>query len=779
MTQENNHTPHVDPVIAAAQPEKMRLSAVWTMAGARRLIARLRDIMARNALAQHKLQDIVSLIGHEMQAEVCSCYIMRAGEVLELFATIGLNQTAVHRTRLRVGEGLVGKIAATGQPLHIADAPSHPDFVFKPETGEEPYHSFCGVPLLRDGHVRGVLVIQNKTHRSYIDDEIEALQTVAMVVAELLSTAELVDPGEINAAADAMILPQRLNGKGLSAGIGIGSAWLHRPQLNISQMVAENPQAELTRLEIAIKAMIQDIDQIIEFSSHAGSGVHRDILETYKMFAQDRGWLNRIREAILQGLTAEAAVQRVQNDTRARLNQVSDQYLRERLLDFEDLTHRLLKHLSGQEHLEAANPFPDDAIVVARNLGPADLFEFDRSKLQGFILEEGTASSHVAIIAKALDVPVIGQCQDAISRLQQGDKLVMDCASGLVYVRPSEDVLETYRRAKSSHMARRGKYRVASSLPAISKDNKTIRLLMNAGLPIELPYLTETGADGIGLFRTEIPFMVQQRFPSFEEQCTLYDEVLNAAHGKPVTFRTLDIGGDKHIDQHSHTHGEENPALGWRAIRMGLDQPAMLRQQLRALLQAAGNRPFRIMFPLISHVHELEKAIKILEMEWQHFPHISQKPAIGVMIEVPSIIWQLDLLMPKLQFVSIGSNDLLQYMFAADRNNVQVNQRFDTLSPVFLNILNAVIKAGDRHGVEVGLCGEMASRPLDAMGLLGLGFRVLSMSPQSIGPVKAMLRSLNIGHFQEYLQRFLNSPLPSIRAHIRAYAKDHQIELED
>jgi phosphotransferase system enzyme I (PtsP) len=756
----------------------LQRSARVVHAASRRLISRLRDIMAGEEEPAAQLDRIVALVAAELVAEVCSCYVLRAGDLLELFATVGLNKAAVHRTRLHVGEGLVGDIAAHARPLALADAPSHPNFAYRAETGEDPYQSLAGVPVLRGGRVRGVLVIQNRRPRAYTADEIETLQTVATIIAELV-VGGLVASQELSSAGDAVTVGQRLTGVGMNGGSAFGVAVLHRRLPGLQDLVAENPETEAARLRAAVQSMHAQIDILIERSGTIG-GASLEILETYRLFAQDRGWLSRIEDAIRQGLTAEAAVVRVQDDNRARLSQVADPYLRERLLDLEDLSSRVLTHLGQGREGEEPPVLPDHAIVVARSLGPAELLDYDRGKLAGLVLEEGSSSSHVAIIARALKLPLIGQCTDALTRIEPGDSLIVDGGQGQVYVRPSEDIIETFHRTLEWQAAQEDVYRESRNLPAVTLDGFAITLLMNAGLAIEMPQLAEVQAEGIGLFRTEVSFMVRAKYPDLDTQIALYRDIYAQADGKPIIFRTLDVGGDKALPSFA-VPAEENPALGWRAVRIGLDRPAMLRSQIRALLTAADERELRIMFPLVAEVAELDAARDLLrrEIDRRHAKGLPTAVKTGVMIEAPSLLWQLDTLLPGLDFVSVGSNDLMQYLYAADRNNARSGGRYDPLSPPLLNALSSLQEKCRAAGVPVSICGDMASRPLDVMVLIGLGFTRFSMPAQAIPPVKLMIRSLEKSCLDGYLQQILQSRHHSLRQELQAFAQDHNVRLEE
>jgi phosphotransferase system enzyme I (PtsP) len=751
-----------------------------SISGTRRLLRRLRDIMAGSGSPQERLDRIVRIVAAEMVAEVCSAYVMRAGEVLELFATEGLRPEAVHRTRLRVGEGLVGVIAATARPLALADAQSHPDFAYRPETGEEIYHSLMGVPILRGGRVLGVLVVQNRSLRHYTEDEIEVLQTIAMVVAELAATGELVNPLEIAQSQVGGLSPVRLVGIRLNAGMAIGPAVLHEPRLLIRQVVAEDVEGELKRLRHGVAAMRNAIDELVATSRGLGSGEHRDVLEAYRMFAADRGWITRIADAIRSGLSAEAAVQKVRDDTRTRMMQVSDSYVRERLLDLEDLANRLQQHLSGRPPSAASADLPAEFILVARAMGPAELMDYARRRIVGLVLEEGSPTAHVAIVARALDIPVVARVDDAASRIEAGDVVIVDGDHAQVLIRPREDIRQSVAATVEARTRRRAIYDTLRSAASVTRDGIQIKLLLNAGLLIDLPQLRATGAEGVGLFRTEIPFMVRDSFPGVEDQTEFYRSVFEQAEGSPVVFRTLDIGGDKVLPYLPHAV-EDNPAMGWRAIRIGLDRPAMLRQQLRALIRAAGARPLFVKFPMIAEIAELEQARAILDMELARAAKEGRTlPAeikTGVMLEVPALLWQLPALCERVDFLSIGTNDLVQFLFACDRGNPRLADRYDPLSMPMLALLREVIDRTRDAGVPLSMCGEMAGNPIEAMTLIGLGFRTLSMAATAIGPVKTMIRSLDATAVAGYLDEIGGRPDHSLRPKLEAYALDHNIAL--
>ena len=752
----------------------------------RRLLARLRDVMASEDSAQSRLDKIVTLIAADMVAEVCSCYLMRAGEVLELFATEGLRQTAVHQTRLRVGEGLVGDIAAHARALALADAQSHPNFAYRPETGEEIYKSLVGVPIVRGGRVIGVLVVQNRTQRHYTEEEIETLETVAMVLAELVSSSDFIGRGELAPVDGNAVLPVRLEGVRLNGGIGVGMAVMHQPRILVHRLVAEDTETEIARLRTALASMRSALDEMLAAQDLASGGEHRDVLEAYRMFAEDAGWVARIAEAIRSGLTAEAAVQKVDEDTRVRMSQVSDPYLRERLHDLEDLANRLLRHLvSGDLESEASAEYepekrdlPDNVILVSRSMGPTELLDYDRRRLRGLVLEEGSPTMHVAILARALDLPVVGRVKDAIVRIEPGDPLIVDGDNGQLFVRPPEDIQDAFAASISTRAERLAAFAAMRDLPTVTLCGTPVSLMINAGLLVDLPQIAATGAAGIGLYRTEMPFMSRPAMPDLAAQTLLYTKILDQAEGRPVAFRTLDVGSDKLLPYWDHER-EDNPAMGWRSIRITLDRPALLRQQLRAFVAAAAGRDLSVMFPMIAEVAEFDRARALLDDVLERHRGAGGKPPrevrVGTMLEVPALAWQLDALLSRVDFLSIGSNDLTQFMFAADRGNPRISERYDVLSPAMLSFLRRIAEACDAAGVPLSVCGEMAGRPLEAMALLGLGVRTLSMSGPAVGPVKAMVRSLSLPPLRDFMDSLYRRAERSVRERLRGFAIDHGV----
>ena len=749
----------------------------------RLLLRRLREVLAEPITAQQRLDKIVEQIASNMVAEVCSVYVLRADNVLELTATVGLKPEAVHQTSLKVGEGLVGLIAADARCLNLPNAQSHPAFAYKPETGEENFNAFLGVPILRAGRTIGVLVIQNKAHRTYQEEEVEILQTTSMIIAEMIAAGGLEPLLKPGSSLDLKRSIQ-LEGIGFGDGVGLGHVVLHEPRVVVSNLIADDARREANRVEAAIEKLRISVDDLLQRPDVDQAGEHRDVLEAYRMFAYDRGWVRKMEEAVKNGLTAEAAVEKVQSDTRARMLRQTDPYLRERLHDFDALANRLIRELMGRPHGPVSGILPKDAIVVARNMGAADIFDYDRDRLKGLVLEEGAPTSHISIVARSMNVPIVGQIAGVVSLVETGDSIVVDGELGVVHLRPAPDVEAAFAEKVRFRARRQAQFRRLKSRPSITKDGQHVQLLLNSGLFLDLPHLEDSGASGIGLFRTELQFMVAPAFPRIGEQEQLYRRVLESAGGKPVTFRSLDIGGDKVLPYAQTFEEEENPAMGWRAIRIGLDRPGLLRIQVRALLKAAAGRELRLMFPMVAEVSEFERARALVEREKIFLKRLGyelpETIKLGVMIEVPSLLFQLDELYSKVHFASVGSNDLFQFTMAADRGNNRMAGRYDPISRPFLRMLKLLQDKAIEHHVPLTFCGELSGKPLEAMALIALGFRSLSMSSSSVGPVKAMLLELDVGKLRARLLPRLEPgrPTDDIRVMLRAFAEEQGIVVQ-
>ena len=718
--------------------------------GPRTLLKRLREVMAEELGAQERLDKIVRHIAGNMVAEVCSVYVLRSDDVLELFATQGLNPKSVHEASLRVGQGLVGTIAATARTLNLDNAQKHPAFRYLPETGEEIFHSFLGVPILRSGRALGVLVVQNQDQRVYRDDEVEALETTAMVLAELIAAGELEGLDKQGQGLD-LSRPLNLKGAALADGIGLGHVILHEPRVVVTNLVNDDPTAEAERLRDAVTRLRGSVDDLLEATGDVDKE-QRDILEAYRMFANSRGWLRRMEQSIENGLSAEAAVEKEQSEARARLQQAPDPYLRDRLHDLDDLSNRLLRILTGQGNDTGAT-LPDRPILVARNIGPGELLEYGK-QLRGVVLEEGSVGSHAAVVARALAIPLVVHAEGITTEALNGDAIIVDADEGVVHLRPDESVASAFRDKIVMQTQAAARFAALRDRPAVARCGARVALHMNAGIMADLPSLLGSGAEGVGLFRTELQFLLRNSMPRRSDLAALYARVLKAADGRRVAFRTLDIGSDK-VMPYMNRPEEPNPAMGWRAVRVGLDKKGVMRMQLQALIRAHAGRPLTVMFPLVSEMSEFAAAREILLREIEREAHLGhplpERLEVGAMLETPSLAFAPEAFFRMADFISIGGNDLKQFFFAADRENELVRRRYDTLSLSFFTFIQKIVTRCAATGTHLSFCGEDAGRPIEALALAGAGLRTLSMRPAAIGPVKDLILRADLNAVAEII----------------------------
>ncbi len=752
-------------------------------AAARSILTQLHELMASRMHAQAKLDRVVEIIGETLDSEVCSIYLLREG-MLELFATRGLNQSAVHVTRLAMGEGLTGTIAENIETLNLAEAKAHPDFQYRPETGEDKFHSFAGVPIVHRERAVGTLCVQHVEPRRYEDVEIEALQTTAMVLSELIASAELIDGEDGIGLSPEQTGPALVEGLTLVKGLASGEAIFHQPRVTIVQVMADDIEAERQRVYRAFDRMREQIDHMTTHADFGVGGEHEEVLETYRMFAYDEGWSRRINEAIDAGLTAEAAIERVQQRTRMRMREIDDPLLAERMHDLEDLSNRLLRIVSGQLGTAATQGLRRDTILIARNLGPAELLEYDRRRLKGVILEEGSLTAHVVIVARAMGVPLLGRIGGLRGVVGEGDHILLDADKACATVRPAQPMIEAFEARFARNRERQAAYAELREVEPFSRDGQRIEVMMNAGLRDDMSALSLTGADGVGLFRTEFQFLVSATLPQRERQTRLYKDVLEAAGDKPVIFRTLDIGGDKAVPylKSDHSENDENPAMGWRALRLALEREGLLKAQARALLEAASGKPLYVMFPMVSEPWEFDAAKAVFDEQRKFLK--AQKKLLpetiryGAMLEVPALAEMLDLLLPKISFLSIGTNDLTQFLFAADRANPKLAERYDWLSPGILRFLRRIVQSTVGHEIALGVCGEMGGRRLEALALLGLGLRRLSITPAAVGPIKELVRKVDLTEIGAAMNDWLAHPPESMRETLQNWAEERGIDTD-
>lgn len=752
----------------------------YNLPATRVLMNSLRQVMAEDGEAQSRLDQVVRLIASTMVADVCSIYHREADGSLLLIATEGLKREAVSKTRMGANEGLVGFVARTAEPISIVDAPRHPAFSYRPETGEDPFHAFLGVPILRTGRVIGVLVVQNRTERVYRDEEVETLQTIAMVLAEIVHGIEEDQSAPQPERRSRVNNGGHLKGRIFCEGLGYGRAVLHDPVVPAARFFAFDQTEEAERLNQGLKALRASIDRMMLIDGAALGDDPRDVMEAYRLLAHDNSWAEKLHEGVRSGLSAEASVDRARREHRAKLNAARDPYLRERLHDLEDLDNRLLRILGGEEGKPKITD--ERSVLVARRLGPAELLEYAKTGLKGILMEEAAASSHAAIVARALGIPAIGSIEGLTTLIEQGDYVIVDAEQGQAHIRPDDAVYDAYKSRVALRSERQAVYASLKGQPARTKDGTSVSLMLNASLDLDLDMLDQAGADGIGLFRTEFQFLVSETLPRLEDQIALYRRVLDRAGPRPVVFRTLDLGGDKMLPILNQLR-EENPALGWRSIRFALDHKGLFRRQLRALVRAAGEGPLSVMFPMVTTPDEFRAARRLLEDEvsWSEgrTGRRPRKLAIGVMLETPALAFSLEDLAGEVDFLSVGTNDLLQFFFAADRMTPAVSDRYNLVSPSALRFLKMVAQSCEQTGIARSVCGESTAEPLVALCLAAFGYTSLSMSASAIGPVKQALRSVDLAGFRQGLEAALATPNEAFRNQLLGIAADHGAIIPD
>jgi phosphotransferase system, enzyme I, PtsP len=738
------------------------------MTSPRRLLGRLRDLRAHGAAP---LSALVRVVSAELVSEVCSVYVQRPGDILELAATEGLKPDAIGHTRLRVGEGIVGLCAATGTVMNLPDAQNHPAFAYRPETGEEPFASMLAVPVRRSGRVLGVLAVQNRTPRHFTAEEVDELETVAMLLVDVLPESGATDGSPEGLAGT---VPRLFTGTTLMSGLAVGPVLLLRANRAPIRLLADDPQAEQERLQQAVNRMQRGIEDLFadipDGGRQADVSASREVLDAYRLIASDAGWMRRVNDVIRGGVTAEAAVQRVATELHDRMRRIGDPYLRERLADIEDLANRLLTTLTGDG---PGGPVPENAILVARRIGPAELLDWHARGIAAIAIEEASPSGHAAILARALAIPALGGLRGILDSVESGDQAVVDADEGHLILRPEHEVRQAYARAREARDVKFAGLATLRDQPAQTADGVGLRLMLNIGLALELPQLERTGADGIGLFRTEIAMMARGLITDVTEQASLYARVLDQAGDRPVLFRTLDLGADKLLP--GTVTEEENPAMGWRSLRVGLDRPAILRRQLRGLLLAAAERDLSVMFPMVATAAEFRSAKALLLAEAKRIRPSPGRLRIGTMVEIPALLWQLPELLKDADFISIGSNDLLQFLYAADRGTPSLYDRYDFISQPVLDVLETVIAAARTASVPVSLCGEAASRPLEALVLSALGITTLSMPASTILPIKAMFAGVDLAAFRSVLAATRRTGTGRLREPLAAWTRENGV----
>lgn len=730
------------------------------------ILADISQIISHSHDLHETLDNIVKVVAIRMSVEVCSVYLLEDDrQRLTLRATVGLDPGSVGIVQMAVSEGLTGLVVEEMKPVSVREAREHPRFKFFPETHEENFHSYLGAPLVERRSAIGVITVQTVEPRQFIRDEIRMLETIASQVTGLITTSKMLSMLEAGAKHQKVLeeelrkyrkepgaaadekkeerrKPKVLRGHAAAPGFQLGYVHLHQHEFHIGSgfaEYAEDTESEKRRLTQAFEKSIEEVSQLKGQVTNILGEEDSSIFHGHLLMLEDKSFRQRIEDVINEGRRAELAVEVVAELYKERLSKVDDIYLKERVIDIEDVERRLLRNLLGIEREQ--REFAEECIVVADDLSPSELIYLESPKLMGLVLAKGGVTSHVSILAKSLDLPTVVGVTDVLKEVAPGDFVIVDGNSGAVYINPEESVISEYVRLEADYQTLVEELKDYRDLPAETLDGKKIRIEANMGLHSEIPLCLEQGAEGIGLYRTEFPFLSRSNFPTEEEQYRILKRAKELLGGASLTVRTLDVGGEKNLNYFPMPH-EPNPLLGWRSLRLTLDEPEIFRTQLRAIVRAAGEDPMRVMFPMASGIEELRAAKAILESV---ISELGCKPKleIGIMVEVPSAVVIAERLAREVNFFSIGTNDLIQYILAVDRGNPKVSDRYQELHPAVLSALDQIVRAGKKAGISISVCGEMAGAPATAIILVGLGVDSLSMSPNAIPFVKRALRSLD------------------------------------
>jgi phosphotransferase system enzyme I (PtsP) len=740
------------------------------------LLADIGTLITHSHDLQETLDNIVATIAERMQTEVCSLYIFDPKKNrLTLCATMGLDPESVGRVSMAVGEGLTGMVIEKMKPVMVVDALKHPRYKYFPEAHEEHFHSYLGVPVIEKKQPLGVLVIQTSRRREFSRDEIRLLTTISAQASSIIVQARLAEtlkskeeerkefqkrmnsavrklrsyegrPRE-KAAKTRLHWHGRLNGLAASPGFGRGKAFVLEPRMElnaIKKKKARRSTREMERFRAAVERGIDQISVVKNRMSHLISDEEGAIFDVYRLILEDPAIIQQIEHQILkEGYTAEYAVRVVFERYLESIAKIGDNYLRERSTDVKDAAQRLLENLSGTAGQQY--DIPDDAVLVAQDLSPADLSMLEGDKFRGIVLATGGVTSHASILAKSFEIPSVVAVEDLMDKVHQGDLLIVDGNAGGIHVNPNTEVIREYDRLERDYADLNRQLGTLKDLPAETTDGHRVSLYANIGLMSDVAFAQLHGAQGIGLYRTEIAFLSHRDFPSEEEQFELYKRVVEGMAGKPVTIRTLDIGADKYPTYMRSATTEPNPFLGWRSIRISLEVEEIFKTQLRAILRVGDLGRVRLLVPMISSLEEIHKVKELLaearsELEREGTPY-DRGMELGIMVEVPAAVQLAERFLREVNFLSIGTNDLIQYLLAVDRSNRKVANLYEPLHPAVLSALNSVIEAGKREGKRVGMCGEMAADPLCALLLLGMGLEEFSMGSLYIPVIKKALRS--------------------------------------
>jgi phosphotransferase system enzyme I (PtsP) len=740
-------------------------------------LSTLQDISAlilRSHDLNETISNIVALVANRAHSDVCSLYLLEADkQTLRLRATYGLDAASIGSVSLKIGEGLTGQVAKEGRILALIEPQNHPHYRYFAETKEEQLHTFVGIPLFDRSHTIGVLVIQTRKAHLFSEQELSALTTIAFQVASIVVNARLLDAIDNLAPLQADQLPDLeqsanatettdtavLRGSVAYPGVVTGTANVIVEKLGFADIYDEESvdiAAELKQLDEALrKTRIQTLyleKRVADKLTQADAA----IFHTHLMILEDRGFIQKLHDKIEAGHSAPFALKKVISSYLDAFAGMEDAYLSERAADMDDIGRRLLANLTGQEGQTLALNHP--GILVAKRLLPSDMASIDHEMITGMLIESNERNAHSVIMAKALGIPAMIGVQGAIAMIKPGTQLILDANAGCVYLSPSDSILDEYFRLEHDRLLERERLDKLRDVPAISADKQRVMLRANIGLVSDINIAKRNGAEGVGLYRTEFPYMARNNFPDRDEQYQLYKRVVDEFDGQSVTIRTLDIGGDKALPYFTLPK-EDNPFMGWRSVRISLDNREIFQIQIEAILMAAVHGPIRLLFPMICNMEEIRACKAVIEdaknrLRKQNIPFAENIP-IGAMIEVPAAVRLAPHLHKEVDFFALGTNDLIQYMLAADRGNPRVQRYYDPLHPAVLLALDSLAQLSRTTGTDICVCGEMSTDPACLLALLGMGIRQFSLSAPYIPKLKELICRIKLSEAEQITTEIL------------------------
>lgn len=724
---------------------------------------------------EEALDVVVKRICEALPADACSIFVCDdvKGEYV-LMATQGLNSKQVGKTRVKFGSGLIGLVGEREEPISIDDAPSHSQYLHRPELSEEEYHGFLGIPIIERGELLGILMVQQRNVRFFAEEEEAFCMTLAIHLAAEIAHARA--KGALSGLGKRKRrkkgIQTLLSGVSGGQGVGMGIGVLIASVADLDAVLDkkhENASLEIADFEQALAASRDEIQALQIQAKKNLSAAENALFDAYLRLLDSRTFIHEIVSEIQSGFFAQAALKRVIKKHVLHFESLDDSYLRERAADFRDLGRRILAHLQKKE--SETLEYPEESILIGEEVTPSALMEIPREYLRGIISVTGSSNSHVAILARALGVPAVLGVSGAMMSQLAGQELIVDGYNGQIYLSPSSEMKKEFRTLVEEEEQLDKELETLRALPAETQDGHSLSLYVNTGLAVEGGLSLSVGAEGVGLYRTETPFLLRDRFPTEEEQRIMYRQLLQTFAPRPVVMRTLDIGGDKSLPY--FTIDEDNPFLGWRGIRITLDHPEIFLQQIRAMLQAStGLNNLSLLLPMITSVNEVDQALRLIhqahdELIKENIP--VEMPSIGLMVEVPAAVYQAYELGKRVDFLSVGSNDLIQYLLAVDRNNPRVANLYDGLHPAVLRALSQSVKAAHRAGKPIGICGELAGDPVAVPLLLAMGFDTLSMNARILPRIKWVIRNFSHHRAEELLEQVLKMDDPKeVRLHMES-----------